>query len=80
MTAATYGTVLAVVTDSTLVVRERRFVVDNGDESILAALAHLRREHITGTLLIDIACGGVATLRFREERQVEFSNSSERDT
>lgn len=78
--AASTISTIAIVADSTHVVRERRFVVDNGDESILAALAHLRREHITGTLLIDIACGGVATLRFREERQVEFSNSSERDT
>lgn len=61
--------------DQTSVIRERRFVIDDGDNSILAALAHLRREHITGTLLIDIACGGVATLRFREERQVDFSSA-----
>ena len=54
------------------IVRERRFVVDAGDDSVLAALAHLRREHITGTLLVDIACGGIATLRFREEQKVTF--------
>lgn len=72
----TATTALAVVADSTHVVRERRFIVDNGDDSILAALAHLRREHITGTLLIDIACGGVATLRFREERRVDFEGDT----
>jgi len=59
-------------TDTTKVVRERHFSLDNGDDSILLALAHLRREHVTGTLMIDIACGGPATLRFREERRVEF--------
>ena len=58
--------------ESTRVVRERHFSLDSGDESILAALAHLRREHVTGTLFIDIACGGAATLRFREEQKVNF--------
>lgn len=67
------STSLTIAADHTHVIRERRFVVDNGDESILAALAHLRREHITGTLMIDIACGGIATLRFREEQRVEFT-------
>jgi hypothetical protein len=61
--------------ESTRVVRERHFSLDSGDESILAALAHLRREHVTGTLFIDIACGGAATLRFREEQRVEFANA-----
>jgi hypothetical protein len=59
--------------ESTHVVRERRFVIDAGDESILAALAHLRREGVTGTLFVDIANGGAATLRFREQRQVDFT-------
>lgn len=68
------ATIPTVAADTTHIVRERRFAVDSADcdNSILAALAHLRREHITGTLLIDIACGGVATLRFREEQRVEF--------
>lgn len=61
-----------ITTEQTRVVRERHFSLDDGDNSILAALAHLRREHVTGTLMVDIACGGPATLRFREERKVEF--------
>ena len=58
--------------EKTHIVRERQFPLDYGDDSILLALAHLRREHVTGTLMVDIACGGAATLRFREERSVEF--------
>ena len=56
-------------------IRERRFVIDSSDRdnSILAALAHLRREGVTGTLFVDIANGGAATLRFREQRQVDFT-------
>jgi len=58
--------------EETRVVRDRHFSLDDGDDSILAALAHLRREHTTGTLMIDISCGGAATLRFREEQKVTF--------
>ena len=61
--------------DSTRIVRDRRFSLDFGDESILAALAHLRREHVTGQLIIDIACGGANGLRFREEKKIDFSEN-----
>jgi hypothetical protein len=61
-----------ITAESTHVVRDRHFSPDAGDESILAALAHLRREHVTGQLIVDISCGGVATLRFREQQQVNF--------
>ncbi len=64
-----------VTADSTRLIRDRHFSLDSGDDSILAALAHLRREHVTGTLFVDIACGGVATLRFREEQRVEFATT-----
>lgn len=65
--------------DATSIVRERYFSLDSGDDSILAALAHLRREHVTGTLFVDIACGGAATLRFREEHSIEFPDVAELD-
>ena len=58
--------------DSTRVIRDRRFSLDDGDSSILAALAHLRREHVTGQLIIDLACGGANGLRFREEKKIDF--------
>lgn len=58
--------------DSTRIVRDRSFSLDSGDESILAALSHLRRERVTGTLMVDISCGGVCTLRFREEKKIAF--------
>jgi hypothetical protein len=61
-----------VTNEQTRLVRERYFSLDAGDDSILAALAQLRREHVTGTLLIDISCGGAATLHFREEQRVQF--------
>lgn len=65
--------------ESTRVIRERYFSLDSGDDSILAALAHLRREHVTGTLFVDIACGGAATLRFREEHSIEFPDVADLD-
>ena len=65
-----------ITTEKTHVVRERHFSLDAGDESILLALAHLRREHVTGTLFIDISCGGAASLRFREEQKVTFSENN----
>jgi hypothetical protein len=66
----------AVTNEKTHLVRERHFSLDSGDDSILAALAHLRREHVTGTLMVDIACGGAASLRFREEQKVTFDDAS----
>ena len=65
-----------ITADSTRVIRDRYFSLDFGDDSILAAIAHLRREHVTGTMMVDFACGGVATLRFREERTVDFSDTN----
>ena len=62
--------------ESTRVVRERHFSLDSGDESILAALAHLRREHVSGTLSLNIHCGGVTALIFREEQRVEFDTAA----
>jgi hypothetical protein len=63
-----------VTADQTRIVRDRQFSLDDGDNSILSALAHLRREHVTGTLMLDISCGGLATLRFREEQKVTFNS------
>lgn len=62
--------------DRTHIVRDRRFSIDDGDNSILAALSHLSREHVTGQLIIDISCGGLCSLRFREERKINFSSES----
>jgi len=64
-----------ITAENTRVIRERHFSLDLGDESVLAALAQIRREHVTGTLFIDIACGGPATLRFREEQKVNFNQN-----
>jgi hypothetical protein len=64
-----------VTNESTRVVRERHFSLDLGDESVLAALAQIRREHVTGTLFVDISCGGAAALRFREEQKVNFTEN-----
>ena len=64
-----------ITAEKTHLIRERHFSLDAGDESVLAALAQIRREHVTGTLFIDIACGGAATLRFREEQKVNFSKN-----
>lgn len=71
-TPAASAAAATLTSERTTVLRERYFSLDAGDDSILAALAHLRREHVTGTLSIDISCGGAATLRFREEQRVQF--------
>lgn len=62
--------------DSTRIVRDRRFSLDSGDESILAALAHLRREAVTGQLILDLSQGGLCSLRFREEKKINFSEEN----
>lgn len=64
-----------ITAESTHIVRDRQFSLDAGDDSILSALAHLRREHVTGTLMIDIACGGTCSVRFRESQRVEFNDA-----
>lgn len=61
-----------VVADATRIARERQFSPEGGDDAVLRALAHLAREHASGTVLIDLSCGGVAMIRFREERRVDF--------
>ena len=61
-----------VTTESTRIIRDRHFSLAGGDDAILRALSHLHQEHVTGTLCIDLACGGVCTLRFREEQRIEF--------
>ena len=65
-----------VTRDSTRIIRDRHFSLDDGDDSILRALCHLRTEHVTGTLMIDISCGGTCTIRFREEQRVDFPDES----
>jgi hypothetical protein len=61
-----------ITADSSRIIRDRQFSLSDGDSSILAALSHLRREHVTGTLMLDISCGGICSLRFREEQRIEF--------
>jgi hypothetical protein len=65
-----------ITADRTTVVRDRQFSPDGGDEAILRALSHLRAEHVTGTFMVDLACGGTCSLRFREERKVDFPPDS----
>lgn len=58
-------------TEKVHVVRERSFFV-NGDRegAVLKALAQLRREGVTGQLILDMNCGGVASIRFQERHPV----------
>lgn len=62
----------AVTAERTHLVRERHFSLDGGDEAVLRALAHLRREHVTGPLTIHLASGGISGISFHEEQKVEF--------
>lgn len=57
------------IADSHRLVRERIFP---SSMSISAILAELRESHSTGTLSLDIASGGVGSIRFREERRIDF--------
>jgi hypothetical protein len=61
-----------ITAESTHIIRDRQFSLDAGDEAILVAIAHLRREHVTGTLMVDLVCGGIGSLRFREQQKVSF--------
>ena len=54
------------VSESSRVVRERHFPADT---NLRALLAMLRRMRATGTIQIDIADGGVGSVRFREEKK-----------
>lgn len=58
-------------TEKVHVVRERSFFI-NGDRegAVLKAMAQLRREGVTGQLILDVNCGGVATIRFQEKHPV----------
>jgi len=64
-----------ITAEKTHVVRERQFSLDGGDDAILRAVAHLRREHVTGPLTIHLACGGVCAIVFSEEQKIEFQDS-----
>lgn len=66
------STVHPVTSESVRVIRDRQFSPEGGEDAILRALAHLRHEHVCGTLMIDIANGGIGSLRFHEEQQVNF--------
>jgi hypothetical protein len=58
-------------TEKVHVIRERSFFI-NGDRegAVFKALAQLRREGVTGQLILDMNCGGVATIRFQEKHPV----------
>jgi hypothetical protein len=73
----TIPTIPTITRDATRIIRDRHFSLTDNDDSILAALAHLRREHVTGTLMLDISCGGICSLRFREEQRVNFDTKSD---
>jgi hypothetical protein len=60
--------------DSTRIIRDRQFSLDDGDDSILRAICHLRTERVTGQFIVDISLGGLCSLRFREEQRVDFSD------
>lgn len=62
-----------ITAEKTSIIRERQFSSEGGDEAVLRALAHIRREGVTGTFLIDIPCGGIGTIRFQEKQCVEFN-------
>jgi hypothetical protein len=59
--------------ERTHIVRERQFYL-NGDResSVIKALCQLARESATGQLILDLNCGGIGGIRFREEQKVTF--------
>ena len=61
------------VSESHRIVRERQFSLDGGDDAILRALSQLRREHVTGVVMLHLACGGLCALFFQEEQKVDFN-------
>lgn len=73
MTAATTNPVI--IRDETRIVRDRHFSLDDGDDSILRALCHLRSERVIGQLVIDISHGGVCSIRFCEKQRVDFPDT-----
>ena len=52
-------------------VRERVF--RSSREDVYSALRSLLESRSTGTLMVDIANGGIGSVRFREEKKVDFS-------
>ena len=62
----------AVVAESHRILRERRFSLDDGDNSVLAALSHLRREGSPGTLTLHIGTGGgLCAIVFLEQQSID---------
>jgi hypothetical protein len=60
--------------EETRVVRERQFFVNGDKESaVLKALCQLANERATGQLILNLNCGGVGTISFREERKLPVS-------
>jgi hypothetical protein len=52
--------------EGTTVVRERTFSPDDFQRLMLL----LQEERATGTVLLDLNCGGVRNVRFREEQKI----------
>jgi hypothetical protein len=61
-----------VTSESTRIIRDRQFSPEGGDcDAIVRALCHLQREHVTGTLMIDLSQGSLNSIRFSEQHRIE---------
>jgi len=75
MSSTTISTTTLIETtrDTYRLVRER---VYSGSHDLMQLVMSLRTERVTGTLSIDLNQGGVGRIRFREEQDIRYQDSS----